>query len=145
MYFIRIMRIIPECLSCIIDDCVEALELLHVPKSTADAILAEVLLMLGKEYTSDNPPSYYITDVHRIIKRRLGLEVPFADLREICLTACKSIALAVEKEAAVLSGADKLQFLIRWAIAANLLDFRTAGAGYGIAYDRIEVMLRKML
>jgi len=142
MYFIQIMRIIPECLSCIVDDGVDALHLLGVNKGTADEIIADVLVMLGKEYPAQNPPSYYITDVHRIIKRRLCLEIPFADLREICLTACATIAAKVAAESAAYSGTDKLRFLICWSIAANMLDFRTAGAGYGIAFDRIDTMLR---
>jgi len=36
----------------------------------------------------------------------------------------------------------KLKFLIRWAVAGNALDFRAAGAGYGIATDKIERLIR---
>ncbi|HEX7509670.1 MAG TPA: ARMT1-like domain-containing protein, partial [Chitinivibrionales bacterium] len=130
-------------LSCIIDDIVDALALLKAPRKDIDAIMSEVLLHLAHHLGDNEPASYYITEMHRIVKRRLNLDMPFADLRQICLTACMEIARDVAAEAAKLSGIEKMRFLIRWTIAANTLDFRTAGAGYGIAIDRIETMLRR--
>ena len=137
------MRIVPECLSCIIDDILEALVLLDAPRKDVDAILSEVLTYLGRHYPSNEPASYYITEAHRIVKRRLNLDMPFSTLREICLLSCKEIARTVAREASGLSGQEKTRLLMRWAIAANTLDFRAAGAGYGIATARIEKMIRE--
>jgi hypothetical protein len=48
------------------------------------------------------------------------------------------IARTVEKKASALKGAAQFRFLVRWAVAANSLDFRTAGAGYGLSTKRVE-------
>jgi hypothetical protein len=135
------MRIVPECISCIIDDIVEALDLLEAPRKDVDAIMTEVMTYLASHYADNEPASYYITEMHRIVKRHLNLDMPFSTLREICLLSCKEIARDVAAEAAGLSGLEKMRFLIQWAIAANTLYFRAAGAGYGIATDRIQKML----
>jgi hypothetical protein len=142
IYFISIMRIIPECITCIIDDILEALALLEVPRKDVDAILADVMKHLGEHYLDNEPPSYYITEMHRILKRYLNVDMPFSTLREICLASCKEVAHDVAQDMNRLSGLEKMRFLIRWAIAANALDFRAAGAGYCIATDKIERMLR---
>jgi damage-control phosphatase, subfamily I len=136
------MRIKPDCLSCIIDDMKDALNLLSAPRETIDDCISEGLKYLADRYTLKEPPSYYITEMHRIIKRRLNLDMPFSDLREICLESCKKIASDLYRETASYSGMERLQFLIRWAIAANALDFRTAGAGYEIATEKISKMVR---
>jgi uncharacterized protein with ATP-grasp and redox domains len=136
------MKIKPECLSCIVDDIREALELLKTPRKVADTILGDVMKSLGEHYEENEPASYYITEMHRIVKRHLNLDMPFSTLREICLASCKEIAASVGREAVAFRGVEKLRFLIRWAIAANALDFRAAGAGYGIATDRIERLVR---
>jgi damage-control phosphatase, subfamily I len=136
------MRIIPECLSCILDDIIDALDLLGTLKKDKDAVTAEGLAYLSKYFSSNDPPSYYITEMHRILKRRLNIEMPFSDLRDICLSSCQEISLDVAAEAQHFTGIEKLRFLIRWTIAANMLDFRTAGAGYEMARDRIEALLK---
>jgi uncharacterized protein with ATP-grasp and redox domains len=135
------MRIIPQCIPCIFDDVLEALALLGASGEDADAIIAEGLRRLSGRYGAADPPSYYITEMHRIIKRRLNIAIPFAGLRDVCLTSCKEIARTAARRSRSFGGEEKLRFLIRWAIAANTLDFRTAGAGYGLAHDRIEKML----
>jgi uncharacterized protein with ATP-grasp and redox domains len=136
------MRIVPECITCIIDDILEALALLNVPRKDVDAIMADVMKYLGEHYLDNEPPSYYITEMHRILKRYLNVDMPFSTLREICLASCKEVAHDVAQEMKQYSGLEKMRFLIRWAIAANALDFRAAGAGYCIATDKIERMLK---
>jgi damage-control phosphatase, subfamily I len=136
------MRIMPECVSCIIEDIREALELLEATRSDIDAVLTEVMKYLGEHYKRNEPASYYITEMHRIIKRHFHLAMPFSTLRENCLAACKEIAQKVRLEADVFSKPDKFRFLLQWAIASNALDFRSAGAGYNIATDAIERLLR---
>ena len=142
IYFMGIMRIVPECITCIIDDILEALALLEVPRKDVDAIIADSMKYLGNHYLDNEPPSYYITELHRILKRYLNVDMPFSTLREICLASCKEVAHDCAQEAKRYSGLEKMRFLIRWAIAANALDFRTAGAGYCIATDKIERMLK---
>ena len=72
-----IMRILPDCLTCIIDDILEALKLLQVSREDSDAVMVDVLKYLAENYSRSEPPSYYITEMHRILKRRLNLENAF--------------------------------------------------------------------
>ena len=141
IYFMGTMRIVPECITCIIDDILEALALLEVPRKDVDAVLSDVMKYMGEHYLDNEPPSYYITEMHRILKRYLNVDMPFSTLREICLASCKEVAHDIAQEAVQYSGLEKMRFLIRWAIAANALDFRAAGAGYCIATDKIGRIL----
>jgi damage-control phosphatase, subfamily I len=132
------MKFVPQCLSCFIDDALGAIEMLGVPQKQSLLILQEVTQYLSAHMTDDVPPSYFITDLHRIIKRRLGLAMPFSDIRKICLDAGTRIARTVARESERMEGLDKFRFLVRWAVASNSLDFRTAGAGYGLSTPSIE-------
>jgi damage-control phosphatase, subfamily I len=136
------MKFVPQCLSCLVDDVLGAVEMLKVPKKQTLSILQEVTQYLSAHVNDDVPPSYFITDLHRIIKRQLGLALPFADSRQACLDAGKTIAAAVERESGRMAGIDKFKFLVRWAVASNSLDFRTAGAGYGLSTPSIEKTIR---
>jgi hypothetical protein len=136
------MKFVPQCLSCFIDDVLGALEMLGVPQKQTLSILQEVTQYLTTHINDDVPPSYLITDLHRIVKRRLGLALPFADIRKACLEAGNTIAEAVKRESGLMADGDKFKFLVRWAVAANSLDFRTAGAGYGLSTPSIETTIR---
>jgi uncharacterized protein with ATP-grasp and redox domains len=138
------MRIIAECITCIIDDILEALKLLNATRPEIDAVMADVLKNLADNYPRSEPPSYYITEMHRVLKRRLNVDMPFSELREICLASCKDVAIACAREAGALTGLERMRYLIRWAVASNALDFRTAGAGYSIARDSIGRMLGEL-
>ncbi|HUI92198.1 MAG TPA: ARMT1-like domain-containing protein [Chitinivibrionales bacterium] len=132
------MKFVPECLACFVDDITGALDMLHAPAAGGAAVLSESLAYLSGHIADGMPPSYYITELHRILKRRLGVKMPFARLRAACLKAGMAIARRVEKRASALSGERRFRYLVRWAIAANSLDFRTAGAGYGLTAARAE-------
>jgi uncharacterized protein with ATP-grasp and redox domains len=135
------MKFAPECLSCFLDDIVGALDILNAPHKETLAVLGESLAYLSQHASDELPPSYYITQLHRILKRRLNMDMPFADARKACLIAGIKISKKVEKQAALLNGKERFKFLVRWAVAANSLDFRTAGAGYGLTAAAIGKML----
>jgi uncharacterized protein with ATP-grasp and redox domains len=132
----------PQCVSCIVEDIREALDLLGARRKDVDEVLTGVLKYLGGHYGKNEPASYYITETHRMVKRHFNLAMPFSSLRETCLASCAEIARAVGREAAGYDVDGKFRFLLRWTIAGNALDFRTAGAGYDIAAAAIERMLR---
>jgi uncharacterized protein with ATP-grasp and redox domains len=132
------MKFVPECLPCFVDDIAGALDMLHVPPDKSMAVLRDSLVYLSKHIAEGLPPSYYITELHRILKRRLNMDMPFARLRNACLKAGMEIARTVEKKSSALKGAARFRFLLRWAVAANSLDFRTAGSGYGLTAKRAE-------
>ena len=136
------MKTTIACLPCFVDDIAGAVLLLTPDESLRRRIMRESLRWLGSIEGFDRIPSYYITRLHRILKRVAGVEVPFAELREGCNRAGIAIATRLQKRL----GETKDEYarfaaLVRWAIAGNHLDFRTVGTGYGFPVDRIEAML----
>ncbi len=131
-----------ECAPCIIDDLVGAIKLLNLPREIQKKILAEGLDYLSKNFNLQTIPSYHITQVHRILKRISGIEVPFKDLRSNCNKVGTEIANYLSQESKKLSDFDGFYYLAKWAIAGNLLDFRTVGTGYGLAVSRIREKLK---
>ncbi|HMD69202.1 MAG TPA: ARMT1-like domain-containing protein [Chitinivibrionales bacterium] len=135
------MKSTPRCLSCYVDDIAGALELLDVPETAKNKVLKRCLSYLSGHGDTAEPPSYTITHLHRILKRTLGMDMLFAKLRRACLRAGMAVAASVEKRAGKLSGLARFRFLVRWAVAANSLDFRTAGAGYGLTAAAVKKTL----
>jgi uncharacterized protein with ATP-grasp and redox domains len=140
------MKTTPGCAACIIDDLRGALQVIIDDEEQSFAILAEALGWLGSEFRSDAIPSYYITRVHRLLKRRTGLEVPFAELRHRCNEAGLSVAGRLAQRLAQFED-DKvrLQLLCLWAIAGNHLDFRTVGTGYDLSPEVVEALLSQVV
>ena len=136
------MKSIPQCLTCFIEDILGAVDMLGVSPAMTTEILSASLAYLADHVGDDVPPSYHITGLHRIIKKKLGLAMPFEQARQSSFAAGTQIAALVEKEAATKSDIDKFKLLCRWSVAANSLDFRTAGAGYDLSTDAVEKLLR---
>jgi hypothetical protein len=134
------------CASCFIDDLEGALAATVPDPALRLQILREAMAWLGDEFDGQRIPSYYITRVHRLLKQRAGLEMPFRELREQCNRA----GLAVRQRAArQLRGMDdpfkRLRTLVLWAIAGNHLDFRTVGTGYDLAVEPIAAQLAQIV
>ncbi|RLC60238.1 MAG: hypothetical protein DRI80_11185 [Chloroflexota bacterium] len=137
------MLTIPECLPCFLGDVESAARLLF--PDDADLrwrIVTEATQFLANEVSRDRVPSYYITRVHRILKRLSGLEMPFADLRrranEVGLAIAESLTPPPLNQPFA-----RFQFLVRWAITGNYLDFRTVGTGYGLTTAAIRATLEE--
>ncbi len=75
------MLIVPRCAACILDDLEGATRLLIGDEELGYRIMAEALAFLSRDFARRKMPSYYITGVHRILKRLSGLETPFRELR----------------------------------------------------------------
>lgn len=133
------------CLPCIIDDAVGALELLGVDEELQVEIMKRCLEFLHGEFRCGELPSYYITEVHREIKRSTGIAMPFKELREACNRVGMELAARLEQRISGLSDKDRFVEAVRWAVVANHLDFRTVGTGYGFAPEEIEQMLQEKL
>lgn len=137
------MLTIAECLPCFLGDVESATRLLF--PDDADLrwhIVTGATRFLAAEADGDHVPSHYITRVHRILKQLSGLEMPFADLRhranEVGLTIASSLAPPPLDEPLA-----RFQFLVRWAITGNHLDFRTVGTGYDLTTGAIRAVLEE--
>ncbi|GAG07320.1 unnamed protein product, partial [marine sediment metagenome] len=77
------------------------------------------------------------TEVHRILKRISGIEIPFKERRDKCNQLGIKMAEKIALEAEGLEESERFSFLVNWAIASNHLDFRTVGTGYGFQMAEI--------
>ena len=134
-----------SCTTCIIDDLCGALDLLDLNEETKNKILKEALYFLSKEFSTDKIPSYFITEVHRILKRVSKIEIPFQKRRDKCNQLGMEMAKKINKEAETLRESERFLFLVNWAIASNHLDFRTVGTGYGFQMAEIIKELRSCI
>lgn len=130
------------CASCIIDDLRGALEVTVSDEAQRLDILREAMAWLGQEFDLRRIPSFYITRVHRLLKQRTGLEMPFRGLRHQCNEAGAAIRQQVAQKLATMEDKlERLRWLVLWAIAGNHLDFRTVGAGYHLEMEEITASL----
>ena len=139
------MRTHLNCASCIIDDLCGALQLIPLEEKIKKEILKESFQFLAREFSTDKIPSYFITEVHRILKRISGIENPFKERRDKCNQLGIEMAEKIALEAEGLEEPERFSFLVNWAIASNHLDFRTVGTGYGFQMAEIIEELRDCL
>ena len=136
------MRTHLNCASCIMDDLCGALDLLPLKEEIKNEILKESFQFLAREFSTEKIPSYFITEVHRILKRISGIEIPFNERRDKCNQLGIKMVEKIALEAERLGEFDRFSFLVDWAIAGNHLDFRTVGTGYGFQMAEIIEGLR---
>jgi uncharacterized protein with ATP-grasp and redox domains len=140
------MKTHTTCASCFIHDLEGALATTVPDPALRIDILRQAMAWLGEEFDCQHIPSYYITRVHRLLKQRAGLEMPFRELREQCNRAGLAVRRRVARQ---LSGIehdyDRLRTLVLWAIAGNHLDFRTIGTGYGLSVKHLYAQLAQIV
>lgn len=134
-----------KCLTCIVDDLVDALEIIEVPEGKKIEILKKSMEHLSKNFSTDVVPSQFITDVHRIIKNKTGIQIPFEELRKNCNKMGLEIAKLLEKDVSGIEQDEKkFTQILKWCVAGNHLDFRTAGKGYWFNIKKAMPELKKI-
>jgi uncharacterized protein with ATP-grasp and redox domains len=136
------MRTQLNCASCIIDDLCGALNLAPLNDETKNEILKESFLFLSREFSTEKIPSYFITEVHRILKKISGIEIPFKERRDKCNQLGIEMAEKIALETEGMEEFERFLFLVNWAITSNHLDFRTVGTGYDFQMAEIIDELR---
>jgi len=136
------MRTHLNCASCIVDDLCGALQLVPLEEKIKKEILRESFQFLSREFSTEKIPSYFITEVHRILKRISGIKIPFKERRDKCNQLGIKMAEKIGLEAEALEESERFSFLVNWVITSNHLDFRTAGTGYGFQMAEIIEELR---
>jgi uncharacterized protein with ATP-grasp and redox domains len=136
----------PACASCIIDDLRGALDTTVGDEELRLAILRDAMAYLGNEFDQQHIPSHYITRVHRLLKQRTGLEMPFRELRARCNQAGLAVRSQVMEQLALVESDEvRLRTSALWAIAGNHLDFRTVGTGYDLDSEAITAQLASVV
>ena len=132
------MRTVPACLTCILGDVYAAAQLVTPDPAVQLQVAKDAMRFLADRFNYERVPSYYITEVHRILKRDTGIPMPFAESRAQLNRIALDIAARLSAEAAKLEGLPRFRFLARWALAGNSLDSRTVGIGYG--FDPVKML-----
>ncbi len=127
------MRTTPICLTCVLGDVYAAAQQVTPDVSTQLKVAKDCMEFLAREFGHERVPSYYITKVHRILKRDTGVSIPFEESRGQLNQVGIQIAERFRREAWRLEGSARFRFLATWALAGNSLDSRTVGIGY--AFD----------
>jgi len=76
-----------------------------------------------------------------LLKRRLNLALPFAELRELCNEVGLQLYEDLSPGLARLRLRERFFEACRWAVAGNVLDFRTAGTGYEMGLEHVKAFL----
>jgi uncharacterized protein with ATP-grasp and redox domains len=125
------VRTTPTCLTCVLGDVYAAAQQVTPDVSTQLKVAKECMTFLADRFGHERVPSYYITEVHRILKRETGVLIPFEESRRQLNQVGLAIGARLAQEAERLEGGAQFRFLARWALAGNSLDSRTVGIGYG--------------
>lgn len=130
------MRTTPTCLTCVLGDVYAAAQQLTPDVGIQLKVAKDCMEFLAQTFGHERVPSYYITEVHRILKRDTGNAVPFEESRRQLNQVGLQIAERLQHQAERLQGLPRFRFLAAWALAGNSLDSRTVGIGYGFDPER---------
>ena len=125
------MRTTPTCLTCVLGDVYAAAQQLTPDVGIQLKVAKDCMQFLAQTFGHERVPSYYITEVHRILKRDTGIAIPFGESRRQLNQVGLQIAERLQHQAERLQGLPRFRFLATWALAGNSLDSRTVGIGYG--------------
>ena len=125
------MRTTPTCLTCVLGDVYAAAQQLTPDVGIQLKVAKDCMEFLAQTFGHEQVPSYYITEVHRILKRDTGIAVPFEESRRQLNQVGLQIAERLQQQAERLEGLERFRFLATWALPGNSLDSRTVGIGYG--------------
>ena len=131
------MRAVPACLTCVLGDVYAAAQQVTADSAVQLRVAKHCMAFLADTFNHERVPSFYITEVHRILKRDAGVPVPFAESRDQLNRAALALVAGVQAQAEQLEGLPRFRLLARWALAGNSLDSRTVGIGYGFEPARI--------
>jgi uncharacterized protein with ATP-grasp and redox domains len=130
------MRTTPTCLTCVLGDVYAAAQQLTPDVGIQLKVAKDCMEFLAQTFGHERVPSYYITEVHRILKRDTGIAIPFGESRRQLNQVGLQIAERLQQQAERLQGLPRFRFLATWALAGNSLDSRTVGIGYGFDPER---------
>jgi len=124
------MKAVPACLTCILGDVYAAAQQVTPDPAVQLRVAKDCMTFLADTFGHERVPSYYITEVHRILKRNTGVPTPFAESRSQLNRTAMQLADRIRAQVGALDGLHRFRHVTLWALAGNSLDSRTAGIGY---------------
>ncbi len=125
------MKTAPACLTCVLGDVYAAAQQVTRDPAVQLRVAKDCMRFLADTFGHERVPSYYITEVHRILKRDTGVATPFAESRDQLNRMAMELAPTIQAQVERLEGLPRFHLLALWALAGNSLDSRTVGIGYG--------------
>jgi len=119
------MRTYPECVPCLINQGLNAVKKLNLPKELEMEIAIRALKFLSRYEKLDKPPAYYAYFVQKIVKELTGLEDPFRELKKLANE--KALALYPSLEESLKRVKDPLLYALKVSAVGNALDFAIKG------------------
>ncbi len=132
------MKTKTDCITCMFSDLVGAIRAEKLDEKLGLKILQTSLRFLSENFSENEIPSYYITQIHRIFKDLSKIEIPFAATRKKSNILGKKIAQKILDNLDNTDDQKRFSQLIRWSVAANSIDFRTAGISYNFSFAELE-------
>ena len=156
------MKTVPACLTCVLGDVYAAAQQVTHDPAVQLRVAKDCMGFLAETFGHERVPSYYITEVHRILKHDTGVATPFAESRDQLNRVAMELAPQIRAQAERTDGLSRFRFLAQWALAGNSLDSRTVGIGYsfepaqmlqhlqsyvnrGMARDDVEKLYERIL
>ncbi len=119
------MRTYPECVPCLINQGLNAVKKLNLPRELEMEIALRSLKFLSRYDRLDCPPAYYAYFIQRIVKELTGNEDPFRDLKKLANEKALSLLPSLEK--ALERAKDPLLYALKVSAAGNAIDFAIKG------------------
>ncbi|NPB08091.1 MAG: DUF89 domain-containing protein [Aquificae bacterium] len=119
------MRTYPECVPCLINQGLNAVKKLNLPRELEMEIALRSLKFLSRYDRLNRPPAYYAYFIQKIVKELTGNEDPFRDLKKLANEKALSLLPSLEK--ALERAKDPLLYVLKVSAAGNAIDFAIKG------------------
>ena len=119
------MKAYPACIPCLINQGLNAVKRLNLPKEKEEEIAVKSLKFLSQFETFDKSPAYYAYYVQKIVKEITGKEDPFAEQKEIANRRAQEMLPFLEEK--LLSSSDPVATALKISAAGNYIDFAIRG------------------
>ncbi len=125
------MRAYPECIPCLINQGLNAVKKLNLPKEKEIEIAKRSLKFLSQFENFDKSPAYYAYFIQKIVKEITGNDDPFKELKKLANKKALEIFPYIEEEYE--KSEDKLKYALKISAVGNFVDFAIRGI-----FDPIE-------
>ena len=119
------MKAYPECLPCLINQGLNAVRKLKLPKEKELEIAKRGLKFLSQFEEFDKSPAYYAYFIQQIVKEIAGTEDPFKEMKKLANQTALKMLEELQKD--YHQAPDKLAFSIKLSAVGNYIDFAVKG------------------
>ncbi|WP_461832614.1 damage-control phosphatase ARMT1 family protein [Aquifex sp.] len=119
------MRAYPECIPCLINQGLNAVKKLNLPKEKSMEIAQKSLKFLSSFDRFDRSPAYYAYFIQQIVKEITGEDDPFREYKKLANKKAEEIYPELLKE--IEKSEDELYLALKVSAVGNAIDFAIKG------------------